>query len=164
MRAAAAEVYGHNLSHGDVGTTCAARLEEFFNDEDESVREMVSRAFFSLPGERLLELKDMISRYIESKCFESDTDSVLHALEESNAELPDVICRAGERVLELIQEEGSDFGSHAAGAAHSISILIVRQYEQTTDPTVKSKCLDLIDRMERFGYFGIHEELSKIDR
>ena len=164
MRSTAANVYGHNLSHKEVGDTCSTRLEEFFNDDDASVRDMVSRAFFNLCGPRLLELKDMVARYIESKCFESDTDSVLHALQESNVELPDVICRAAERILEFIGDEGSDFSSHSAGAAHFISILIVRQYEQAIDDRLKTKCLDLIDRMERFGYFGINDELSKLDR
>ncbi len=48
--------------------------------------------------------------------------------------------------------------------AHEISTLIVRQYEQTTDDAIKTRCLNLIDQMERVGYFGIGEELAKVDR
>lgn len=164
MRRAVVGIYAHNLSHDEVGDKCAKRLEEFFNDEAESVRQEVSRAFFSLSGERLLQLKDFIARYIESKSFESETNRLLHALEESNVELPNVVCRAAERVLEFVGAEGSSVAHYGSMAAHSISTLIVRQYEQTTDQTSKIECLNLIDRMEQVGYYGIGDELSKIDR
>jgi hypothetical protein len=164
IRKSAVAVYAHNLSHPTVGNACAAHLEEYFDDEAVSVRAAVSNAFFDLTGDRLLELKPMILQYIESKSFENETDSLLHALKESNLELPDVICGAAERILDLIGIEGSNLASHAAGVAHYISILIVRQYEQTSDPNIKTRCLDIIDRMERFGYFGVDDELNKIDR
>lgn len=38
--------------------------------------------------------------------------------------------------------------------AHEISMLIVRQYEQSCDDKMKTSCLNLIDQMERVGYFG----------
>jgi len=46
----------------------------------------------------------------------------------------------------------------------SISTLIVRQYEQSTNSKLKSRCLDLIDRIEKAGLLGIGDELNKIDR
>jgi hypothetical protein len=164
MRKAAVEVYAHNLSHEVVGDKCAERLEEFVNDDAEAVRQGVSCAFFRTTGERLLGLKDFIARYIESRAFECETDRLLHALEQSNVELPHIICRACERVLEFVGEEGANVASRGALVAHNISALIVRQYEQTTDLATKTRCLDLIDRMERIGYYGIGDELSKIDR
>jgi hypothetical protein len=48
--------------------------------------------------------------------------------------------------------------------AQSISKLIVRQYEQSTDATMKKQCLDLIDQIEQAGYLGISDELNRIDR
>lgn len=163
MRKAAAGVYATNLSNEVVGDKCAEHLETFFN-EAESVRQHVSSAFFRLSGERLLQLKGFIARYVESRCFENETNRLLRALEQSNVELPEIICRAAERILEFIGEEGTHIAYHGSMVAHSISTLVVRQYEQTTDDAVKSHCLDLIDRMERVGYLGIGDELSKIDR
>ena len=66
--------------------------------------------------------------------------------------------------LEFLGKEGTHIAYHGSMIAISISTLIVRQYEQTTDAKVKSHCLDLIDRMERVGYLGIGDELNKIDR
>jgi hypothetical protein len=164
MRAAAAGAYARNLSNEAVGNKCAERLDEFFNDESESVWKQVSRAFWGLSGKRLLELRDFIARFIESKSFEKETDTLLRALEESNVELPDIICRAAERVLDFLGEEGTHIAYHGSLVAHHISTLVVRQYEQTTDDAIKTRCLDLIDRMEQVGYYGIGEELSKVDR
>ena len=88
----------------------------------------------------------------------------MHALKESKVELPDIVCRAAERTLDFIGEEGTHIAHHGSMIAHSISALVVRQYEQTTDIAVKTHCLDLIDRMEKVGYLGMDEELSRIDR
>jgi hypothetical protein len=164
MRKAAADVYAQNLSHEVVGEKCAQHLEEFFSDGTESVRQEVSSAFFHMSGDRLLQLTGFIARFIESKCFENETDRLLYALEESNVELPQIICRAAERVLEVLGEEGTHIAFRGSMIAHQISKLVVRQYDQTTDDTIKAHCLDLIDRMERVGYLGIGDELNRIDR
>ena len=105
----AANVYARNLRHEVVGDKCAEHLEEFFGDEAESVRQEVSRAFFGLSGEWLLSLKGFISRFIESKCFENETNRVLHALEQSNVELPEIICRAAERILRISRQGGDAY-------------------------------------------------------
>lgn len=164
MRKAAAHVLARNLSDDAAGDKCAKRLEEFFSDASKSVRQEVSRAFFHLSGERLLQLEDFIARFIESASFENETNCLLHALEESNVQLPQIICRAGERILGFLGEEGTNVANHGSMVAHGISTLVVRQYEQTTDESVKTHCLDLIDRMERVGYLGIGDELNRIDR
>jgi hypothetical protein len=164
MRKTAAEVYAHNLKNADVSPRCSERLEQFFDDDDESVRAEVSECFWHLDGERLLELSAFIGKFIESKCFESDPDRFLRALEESNAELPHIICRAAERILQFLGEEGTHIAYHGASVAHSLATLVVRQYEQTTDAATKTRCLDLLDRMQQVGYYGVVEELTKIDR
>ncbi len=164
MRKTAADVYTTNISHDEVGDRCAANLQVFFNDESEAVRQEVSRAFFQLSGAKLLYFKDLIADYIESRSFESETDLLLHALNESDVELPHVICRAAERLLEFVGEDGASIAHRGAMAAHEISTLVVRQYEQTKDEVIKTRCLDLIDRMEQMGYYGIAEELGKLDR
>lgn len=164
MRKAAADVYATNIAHEEIGEMCAEFLKGFFDDESEAVRQEVSSAFFKLSGPKLLHFKDFIAAYIESRSFENQTDRLLHALEESNVELPQVICRAAERILEFVGEEGTHIANHGAMVAHHISTLVVRQYEQAKDAALKTRCLNLIDRMERVGYYGIAEELGKLER
>ena len=164
MRKAVARVYAGNLSHDTVGDRCAERLQEFLDDDAKSVQDEVSRTFFNIQGERLLQLKDFISRFIESKSFESGADDLLRVLEESNVELPEIICPAADRILDFVGDEGTNIAFRKSVVAHIISKLIVRQYQQTTNKNVKTRCLDIIDRMEQVGFFGIGDELQKIDR
>ena len=164
MRRTAADVYARNVSSNAVGDECVKQLEGFIKDKAESVQKEVSSMFFDMSGERLLELQDFIGRFIESPCFECAPDRLLHALEESNVELPEIVCRAAKRILGFLGEEGTHVAYHGSMISHGISTLIVRQYEQTKDDQIKTICLDLIDQMERVGYLGIDEELNRIDR
>ena len=164
MRQTAANVYAHNLDSEEVGDICAGYLREFFNDESEKVRSEVSVSFLRLNGKQLLGLEPFIADFVESKCFECDPDCLLRSLVKSNVKLPAIICRAAERVLELVGAEGGSIANKGARSAFNISKLVIRQYEQSSDSKTKSHCLDLIDQMEKVGYLGIGDELSKLDR
>lgn len=164
MRKAAADVYANNIAHDRVGNECANHLNEFINDESEDVRKEVSSSFFKIPGTKLSQYKDFVATYIESRSFETGTDWLLRSLNESTVELPAVIVRAAERVFEIAGSRGADISQREAMTAHELATLVVRQYEQTRDSNLKTTCLNLIDRMERMGYYGIAEELGKVER
>ena len=164
MREAACHVYAQNINNSVVGDKCAERIAQFFDDESETVRNQVGAAFWAMDGERVRQLEPMILKYIESKAFESDPEDLLRVLDESRAELPNVIVRAAERIVTIIGDNGSNIQFREANTAHSIATLVVRQYAQTSDPALKRKCLDLIDQMERLNYMGMSDELEKIDR
>ena len=143
---------------------CDRHVNRLFDDENESVRQNCSAAFWNMKGERLLQLESTISSFVESRSFETEPQSLLMALNESRAELPKVVCRSAERVLEFIGEEGGNLANSEASSAYSLSTLVVRQYAQSTEGELKRHCLDLIDEMERRGYMGIADELGKLDR
>lgn len=164
IREAASHVFAQNISNPIVGDRCAESLGTYFDDENESVRQNCSAAFWNMKGERLLQLESMISSFVESRSFETEPQSLLMALNESRAELPKVVCRSAERVLEFIGEEGGNLANSEASSAYSLSTLVVRQYAQSTEGELKRHCLDLIDQMERRGYMGIADELGKLDR
>lgn len=164
IREAASHVFAQNISNPIFGDRCAESLGTYFDDENESVRQNCSAAFWNMKGERLLQLESMISSFVESRSFETEPQSLLMALNESRAELPKVVCRSAERVLEFIGEEGGNLANSEASSAYSLSTLVVRQYAQSTEGELKRHCLDLIDQMERRGYMGIADELGKLDR
>ena len=164
QRRAAADIYAANLKDKDVGPKCEERLMVFAEDSEESVRKEVAQSFANLDGDRLLELKNFISSFIESPSFVTEPEHLLHALERSTADLPDVVCRAAERILEFLGEEGTHIAYHRSTVGHGISTLIVRQYQQAKDDATRTRCLDLIDRIEKVGYLGISEELNRAER
>lgn len=164
MRKAAAFVYAKNINDAKVGDKAAKHLEPFFDDTNDEVLASTTNAFWRMDGVRMLQLESTISAFINSNAFENGAGDLLYALKNSSAELPHVVCQAADRVLEFVDEKGGDIQYAEASTANSISTLIVRQYAQTTDNELKTRCLDLIDRMERNGYMGIGDELAKIDR
>ena len=164
MREAACRAYAQNIGNREVGNKCAERIVQFFDDESDTDRDQIGTAFWKMDGERLRQLEATVSRYIESRSFESDPEELLRVLDDSRAELPNVIVRAAERIVTIIGDKGSNIQFREASTAHSIATLVVRQYAQTTDTALKRKCLDLIDQMERANYMGLNEELEKIDR
>lgn len=163
-RSTAVCVYAKNLGNSAVGDRCAKFLAQFLYDESSLVREQVSGGLYGLSGERLLELEPFLREFIKSPCFPEDPDGLLRSLEESDAELPTIVAEAAERILEFVGAEGTSIAYAASSTTHSIATLVIRQYEQTRDKVVKTQCLDLIDKMERAGYYGIAEELGKIER
>jgi len=163
MRKTAVSVYAQNAANAEVGAHCVDQLRRFLNDDSAEVRLKIVNVFHRIK-DRLSDYAGFIADYVESKAFEDGAYHLLHELEESNLRLPDVICRAAERVLGFIGDEGGHVARQEAMVARSMSTLIVRQYEQATDAALKSRCLDLIDRMERVGYYGIGDELSRLDR
>jgi hypothetical protein len=164
IREAASYVFAQNISNPIVGDRCAESLRTYFDDENEAVCQNCSAAFWNMKGERLLQLESTIISFVESRSFETEPQSLLMALNESRAELPKVVCRSAERVLEFIGEEGGNLANSEASSAYSLSTLVVRQYAQSTEGELKRNCLDLIDQMERRGYMGIADELGKLDR
>jgi len=46
----------------------------------------------------------------------------------------------------------------------ALSKLLVRLYSQSTDEAVKTRCLDLIDRMVQLGAFGLADALAAYER
>ena len=164
MRKAVVGVYAHNVANEVVGVACMKRLEPFLDDADDIVRSEASTAFFKVSDEWLLRSKDFVLRFIESKAFENEPYYLLRALEESSLAMPDVICRAAERVLEFLGEEGAHVAHRGSMIAKSIATLVVRQYQQAVDASMRTRCLNLIDQMEEAGYFGIDAELAKLER
>ncbi|SMP41299.1 hypothetical protein SAMN06265222_101560 [Neorhodopirellula lusitana] len=164
MRRKLASVYAHNIDNEHVGKKCQMALVDFYDDSSEEVRQRVGLAFSGLSGDFLREHETSLLAFISSRSFETYPESLLRSMEQSSVELPEVTCAAAERVLGFLGEEGTHIAYHGSMIARSISKLVVRQYEQTRSEVMKVRCLDLIDKMERVGYMGISDELSRLER
>ena len=78
--------------------------------------------------------------------------------------LPEIVCRLPERLIE--EQRTSPDGQHIRVRrwTHDLPALIARLYEQTLDPPVKKRCLNIIDDMLELGFGEIDRELEKVDR
>jgi hypothetical protein len=91
-------------------------------------------------------------------------EPLAHALESSPVQLPDLVCRFAELCIEAYRTEAGDISTSGSGIAMYLSKIVVRLYAQTEDSTVQSRCLDMIDEMERYHFLGVSDELKRLDR
>ena len=57
--------------------------------------------------------------------------------------------------------EEADFRHQGTGAAYQIAPLIIRLHEETEDPELRLRVLDVIDDMLRAGFMGMNDQLEK---
>lgn len=164
MRKGAAEIYSDNLAVPSVAPQCAEFLPVFFQDESPDVRDQAGSCFAEFADADFDEFRELLEAYIESPAFPSQRDDVLRRLVESTWQLPNVILRLAERFLHVCGAEAGDLSKAAAGDAPTVAKLVMRLYSQSRDDSVRSRCLDLIDEMERLNVFGIDRELMEHDR
>lgn len=167
MRKAAADVYSTNVAHDVVGASCLRMLRPFFADPDESVRTEAASAFRELSNLSTPDQSLLLEAFLEGPADKSGLREVVRALEKSMVQLPDLVCRLAEVCIEQYRDEAGDISTSGPGAGmglSKISKIVVRLYTQTEDPEVRSRCLDLIDEMERNHFMGLSNELERLDR
>jgi len=164
MRSAAAEVYSHNLGDATVRSACQERLCRLFADQSEEVRSTAARCFIYLDDADFSKYEDLIRAYIESAAFPSRHDHLLRRLDDSTWQLPDIIIRLAKRFVAACGASVDDTSTAAAGDAPTVSKLVVRLYAQTNNESIRTKCLDLIDEIERLAFYAIDSQLAEHDR
>ena len=78
--------------------------------------------------------------------------------------MDDVTLLACEKVMDLAGEHTGDVSADILGTSYTMGKLIARVYEGATDHSMKTRCLDLIDRMARYGAYGLDGFLAKYSR
>ncbi len=160
-RAACAGVFAHNLRDTSVGAVCREKLKLLFHDGEKGVREEAAGCFRGLGQDLLISEVELIRAYIQSPAFADGINQLMYALDESSALLPDVICAIPEKVIELQSTLPDDTNLRHC---YQLPELVLRLYRQTSDSSVKRRCLDTIDRMLEFGIGDIDSELRKVER
>jgi hypothetical protein len=164
MRKAAAEVYSTNVSHEVVGSRCRQLLRPFLADPDGAVRAQAALAFRHLANLSHNDQAVLLTAFLEAGPEKAALEPLAHALESSPVQLPDLVCRFAELCIEAYRTEAGDISTSGSGIAMYLSKIVVRLYAQTEDSTVQSRCLDMIDEMERYHFLGVSDELKRLDR
>ena len=162
-RIAAAEVYVANLQSAYLRQFCESGLIQLFNDPDEKVRDRAAKCFFRFEGEQLGEYVNLVEAFVASPAFENDCHDLIYALEKTTAKLPDVTCLVCEK---FIDSYGSvaDIRTRSAAKADEVSELLIRVYSQSQSQALRSRCLDLVDRLTQIGAYGLDKALQQFER
>ena len=164
LRLGAADVYSANLRNLEFRGVCEEMLARFFEDPEAKIRRVAARCFDGFKGRELQDYGRFVRDYINTQAFEPANNPLFYALDETTATMDDVTLLACEKVLDLASEHVGDFTTAVAGTSHMMARLIDRVYEGTSDQSMKTRCLDLIDRMARHSAFGLDEFMAKHSR
>ena len=163
-RAAVAGFAAHNFGASEIIDTCRTWLIRFFDDESRKVRDAASHCFHRLSEDVLANESLLIGAFIDSRSFQEHAYNLLNALQGSVSRLPDIVLKIPEKAVALHEADSSQNARHARWWTNEMATLVLRLYEQTRDQSIKSKCLDVLDRMIELNFGSFAKELEKVDR
>jgi hypothetical protein len=164
MRDAAAMIYAANVAHPIVGPTCCRKLKSFFADSDVSVRTQAAVAFNHIATLDTDSQADLLGGFLSSNPGAASMELVVYALENSNVQLPDLVCQLGEKCVETRVNGAKEGSAKSNLTVMGLSKIILRLYAHTKDRAIRLRCLNIIDDMERYHFPGVTEELQRIER
>lgn len=164
QREGAAEVHSANLQTARYRSVCEDALAKLFNDESEKVRSAASKCFFRLGEDQLGQYVNVIEAFVQSDAFVAEHGRLIQALEETTAELPEESVLACERFLDLVGGDAADIRTSAARHADDVVQILVRTYNQSRNPEMQTRCLNLFDRMAGLGIYGVSRALDQYER
>jgi hypothetical protein len=164
QRLGVAKVASSNIASRPSRCWCTAQLIKLFNDQDPDVCREAASGFRTLKDEPFEEYGGLIDAFADSKAYESDSSSILFALEESPEKLPGVTATICERFLSRFADEARDVRTSRSADVHMVSKLVFRTYHQHETDEWGSKCLDLIDQMCLAGIQEVSRGLADFER
>ncbi len=164
LRSGAAEVFAANVRNASHREICEQSLRALFDDPDEAVAKEAGGCFQHFKGAELADFAPLALAFTESTAFEKDHFWLLQALQACEVALPEVTCRFAERFVDVADAASGDISTSIAGHAGDVSQLVVRVYSQTSDPGLRSRTLDVIDRMSALRSYGLEGALAAFER
>ena len=164
QRLGVAKVASSNIASRPSRCWCTAQLIKLFNDQDADVCREAASCFRTLKDEPFEEYGDLIDAFADSKAYQSDSSSILFALEESPEKLPGVTATICEKFLSRFADEARDVRTSRSADVHMVSKLVFRTYHQHETDEWGSKCLDLIDQMCLAGIHEVSRGLADFER
>jgi hypothetical protein len=165
LRKGAVTIYATNVANKEVGAQCRNLLLPFFADGDDNVRAEAANAFHHVSKlETTGEQGALLAAFLDGKPNGTALGPVIRAIEDSPMKLPDLVCRLVEAGIQAFKADAGDVRQHGAMVAGDLSKIVIRLYTQSDDEHIRKRCLDAIDRMEEAGFFGLSDELGRLDR
>ncbi len=164
QRNGAAEVMAANVRTAAFRSFCEDTLIKLFNDTSADVRAEAAQCFSGFEGTQLGEYAHLVTQFVSSDAFQLNYIHLILALEKTTAKLPEVTLTACERFIDFAGSASSDIGTGTAFSADSVTKLTLRIYQQSTEDTIRSQSLNLIDKLMENSAYGIDEALENFER
>ena len=161
MRKAVAEVLVANIKRAPNRDRCVQLLIALFDDASKEAREGAGRCFQTLEKDELSDFPGLVQAFIGSRAFKDGAFWFFHALEKTTALLPDVVCPACERTVELLRDAPPGERHNSGRFSSRNNSIVLRLYERTGSVDVKRRCLNVIDLTLRHDDYGMDHVLSE---
>lgn len=153
-RVGAAEVLAENVADS------AEALAELFNDPESGVRSAASRGMRNIAEVAPDAVDPLIEAFIRSAAFGENMDDLIDSLEKLGTRLPASALEACERAVEAGGRELGDIRSARATVGGDLMTVVLRLYRQG-DAQMRSRCLDIIDRLTDLNVYGVDRALAE---
>lgn len=164
QRLGVARVASKNIGNESFRDWCEMHVQLLFEDENAEVRREAASCFHELKDRSFEHYSDLIHAFCESRAYETDSTSILFALEETPDRLPGITTVVCEKFVSRFSEEANDIRTSRAGDVHLVAKLLFRTYHQHERDNWAARCLDLIDNMCLEGIQGVAKGLADFER
>lgn len=164
QRKGAVSVAAANLFSLECAEYTHTVLPIFFNDPVKKIRDEAAKCFRRAEGRDLENAKPIIRAFLESAAFGENVDDLMRPMENSTADIAEEILMTCEAVISHMEtiSEAPTYQLH--GQADNIVELVLRAYRQTDVAEVRTRCLDIVDRLLAQEVYGIAKELVEFER
>jgi hypothetical protein len=164
VREAAAQVLSANLVGARYTAVCSEGLRRLFDDESTKVRQAAARSVGQLRGDQLGEFEALARALLRSRALQEGRSQVMHALEESTADVASLVMELAEEMVQRVEGLG-DIRTAAAGDAKELSELLIRVLGNIeADQTLRTRALDVLDTLVAAGAWGVVDAMDSVER
>jgi hypothetical protein len=166
-RLGSAEIAEANLTHPDCTQWCVEALIKLFDDPDREVRVEAARCFWHLwkqPEVPLGNFHALIAAFLASMAFADSPTMLLHALEGTRQQIPEITLDVCERFVGKCAARARDIRTAHAADEATVGTLVFRSYAQFQSQPVRLRALLLIDRMCEEGLHSASKGLLEFER
>lgn len=164
MRRGAAQVYARNLEKRDVESICQNRLLQLMHDPDEQVRIYVGESFQYLRSEHSHRLRVFIEEFLASPSLLDGAWHLLNYFKKVAVYEHELTLKAVVVILNAIGDEIVDIRTSSALLEQDLVHLPLNVYSHADDPAIKSRAMDLFERLLLMGSRAARQALEDWDR
>jgi len=164
VRETAASVLSTNLVGARYSAMCAEGLKRLFDDDSTNVRQAAAHSFGRMRRHELGDFEDLARALLRSRALQEGRSQLMHALEESTADVSGLVMELAEQMVERVEGLG-DIRTAAAGDAKDLSELLIRVLgDVDEDAVLRARALDALDRLVAAGAWGVVDAMDSADR
>ena len=138
---------------------------QLLDDADDEIARLAGAAISHLPAGHDDLARRVLAAACQARTFTLAPSPVITAADHYQGDISGSVLQIAERFFHLHGSQASDLRGSGAHDANVLGRLVIRLYAQETqNPQLASRALDLIDDMVLARTYGLEEHLAKLDR